>query len=137
MVDAAYKLTDEEMNLCQQHLGKNIIFDPNYKQQVHLQQSEAQTRSQLVSEIEYDFQLALNVGNYYLGKAVVNFYLHKLPEGRQLFLDLNCIAITDFCVNDALVSTQNCFEKHRLYLESPCIQQGWNTVQLRYLNAYN
>ena len=41
-----------------------------------------------MTEIEYEFQLALQKGNYYLGKASVNFYLLKEPQMGELFLNL-------------------------------------------------
>jgi len=47
---------------------------------VCLKKSEAEMRASLVTEIEYDFQLALKTGEHYLGKAVINFYLRKRPE---------------------------------------------------------
>ena len=135
MVDknTGYKLTEQEQKLVKQHLGTFTHLDPFYKQTVHLTKAEAECRTSLVSEIEYDFQLALNKGSYYLGKAVINFYLHKQPEPGQLFLDFHCMAIADFCINDTHIQ-DNCFHKQRVCLEWPNVQLGWNTVQLRYLN---
>ena len=114
-----------------------MMMDTGFRSSVHLKKTEAEIRSKLVSEIEYDFQLALNKGSHYLGKAVINFYLHSQPEPGQLFLDFHCMAITDLCINDTLIQQSNSFSKQRIYLEWPNIQLGWNTVQLRYLNAYN
>jgi len=62
-------------------------LNKSYSAPVCLKKSEAEMRASLVTEIEYDFQLALNTGEHYLGKAVINFYLRKRPEPDQLFLD--------------------------------------------------
>jgi hypothetical protein len=47
--------------------------------------------------------LALNKGDYYLGKAVINFYLKEQPKEKELFLDFQALAIADLAINDDLV----------------------------------
>jgi len=54
----------------------------------------------LVQEIEYDFQLALNKGDYYLGNAVINFYLKGAPNNGELFLDLQAMAVAELQINE-------------------------------------
>ncbi len=72
---AGYIPSPEVRALITKHLGDVVTLDSGYNKNVTLKQTEAKKRDELVSEIEYDFQLALNKGNHYLGKAVVNFYL--------------------------------------------------------------
>ena len=55
----------------------------------------------------------------------------------ELFLNFNAIAITDLAINDKHFSGTNLFENQKIKLELPNVCLGWNTVQLRYLNAYN
>ena len=78
-VPDAFKPSEEEQLLINLHLGKNYQIDNEYKSSVLLKKTEAEKRKSLVSEIEYDYQLALNKGEYYIGSAVVNFYLENLP----------------------------------------------------------
>jgi len=33
----------------------------------------------LISDIEYNFSLALKQGDYYLGQATITFYVNELP----------------------------------------------------------
>jgi hypothetical protein len=45
-------------------------------------------RAELVSDIEYQYSLALNHGDHYLGQAVIKFYVLSLPENDdELFLN--------------------------------------------------
>ena len=132
-----YLPSEIERLLIAKNLGDAPMYDSGYKSTVTLKQEEAQRRFDLVSDIEYDFQLALNIGDYYVGKAVVNFYLDKEPKLAELFLNFNAIAITDLAINDKHFSGTNLFENQKIKLELPNVCLGWNTVQLRYLNAYN
>jgi len=84
----AYDPSGDEKILLVKHLNESIIIDPGYKKNAVLTQDEAKTRKKYVSEIEYEFQLALHKGNYYLGKASINFYLLKEPQAGELFLNL-------------------------------------------------
>lgn len=69
------------------HLGDAAILDAGYNKNITLKKSEAERRCELVSEIEYDFQLALNKGQFYMGKAVINFYVKEMPKEGELWLD--------------------------------------------------
>ena len=83
-----YEPTQEARALIFRHLGDEAIIDSGYKKQVLLTKDQAIRRAQLVSDIEYDFQLALQKGAYYLGKAVINFYLNEAAKPGELFLNL-------------------------------------------------
>lgn len=72
-----------------------------------------------------------------MGKAVINFYLKKLPNEGELFLDFQGVAISDLAINDKKLSGSSLFSDQRIKLESPNIAIGWNTVLLRYFNIYN
>lgn len=63
----AYAPTDEEKLLITLHLGEKHFVDPSYKGSFLLKETEAHRRKELVSEIYYDYQLAVNKGDYYLG----------------------------------------------------------------------
>lgn len=135
--DNAYQPSDKEKQLVAQHLGAAALYDAGYKASVTLSKAEAMVRHGLVSDIEYDFQLALNKGEQYLGKAVVNFYLNKEPQHGELFLNLQSVAIADLVINDKHISADNIFKDQRIRLDLPHVALGWNTVTLRYLNNYN
>ena len=72
---AGFRPNENEQALILQHLGDEAIVDEKFKATVTLSRTQAEKREELVQEIEYDFQLALNKGDYYLGNAVINFYL--------------------------------------------------------------
>jgi hypothetical protein len=44
-------------------------------------------RSEAVSEVEYNCKLALLKGNYYFGKAEINFYLEKEVSNGEVFVE--------------------------------------------------
>ena len=132
---AHFTPSEAERSLIQTHLGLDATVDKGYKATVLLKQEQAEKRKSLVSDIEYDFQLALNKGDYYLGKAVINFYLVKAPEKDELFLNFQAMAIANLTVNDTPV--KDCFGEQKIRLEQPYVTVGWNTVQLEYFNAYN
>lgn len=89
----SYVPSDESKALITKHLGLQATLDPGYNKSVTLKKSEAERRRELVGEIEYDFQLALNKGSHYLGKAVVNFYLKEEPKDGELFLNFQAMAL--------------------------------------------
>lgn len=68
-------------------MGDDAVVDPGYKGSYLLSQVEAEKRAEVVSDIEYDFQLALRKGEYYLGNAVINFYVNREPQVGELFLN--------------------------------------------------
>jgi hypothetical protein len=84
---AGYVPSEVERALITIHLGDAAMLDKGYSANITLKKEEAEKRCELISEIEYDFQLALNKGDYYIGKAVINFYLLKKPEAGELFLN--------------------------------------------------
>ena len=81
-----YTPSSEEQLLIVKHLGDANIVDKKFKSTVVLSKEQAAKRKELVLEIEYDFQIALQKGDYYLGNAVINFYLKKLPNSAYHFL---------------------------------------------------
>ena len=134
---AGYVPSPEVRALITKHLGDVVTLDSGYNKNVTLKQTEAKKRDELVSEIEYDFQLALNKGNHYIGKAVVNFYLMKMPAEGELFIDFQAVAIADLMINDKRVVGGSVYADQRIKLEKAKIALGWNTVQLSYFNIYN
>lgn len=120
MVESAkgYTPSDEERGLVVQHLGDLHTFDEGYNRNVTLKLTEAKARKAMVEEVEYDFQLALNAGEYYLGKATINFYLRKLPSdiNGSLHIDFRTIAMTDCIVNDKYLRGSQVFKDQRINL---------------------
>jgi hypothetical protein len=45
----------------------------------------------------------LNKEDYYLGKAVINFYLNKASEKDELFLNFQAITVAGLIINDTEV----------------------------------
>lgn len=132
-----YTPSKDFCDLVLKHLGSNATLDQGFAKNVTLKKSEAVRRKELVSEIEYDFQLALNLGKHYLGKAVINFYLKALPSKDELFIDFQAGAINDLVINDTKVNGNDVFVDQRIKLESTHVVKGWNTVMVKYLNPYN
>ena len=93
----------------------------------------------MITEIEYDFQLALQKGDYYLGNAVINFYLKKMPTNdTDLFINSQAVAVADLQINDSVMPIDPAsFQNQVIPLRPTNLVQGWNTVQLRYLTKYN
>lgn len=139
MVEAqAFTPDDETRKLIQQYLGDLYTIDPGYKSNVTLKKEEAIKRKGLVEEVEYDFQLAIRKGKFYLGKAVINFYLRRLPkESGDLFLDFCSLAITELLINDKHLKGSQVWKNQRIQLAAEHVQLGWNTVSVRYINQYN
>jgi hypothetical protein len=106
---SGYVPSEAERALITIHLGDAAMLDKGYNANITLKKEEAEKRTELITEIEYDFQLALNKGDYYIGKAVVNFYLTKRPEAGELFLNFQSVAIADLLINDKLLSGDNIF----------------------------
>ena len=77
------------------------IVDPFYNSNHFcLTEKEAERRAELVSDIEYNFCLALKKGNYYFGQAEINFYLEQMPENdEELYLNSNAMAVADLTIN--------------------------------------
>lgn len=102
----AYTPSEDNKALIFKHLNDGAIIDAGYKKTVTLKQTEAKRRAELISNVEYDFQLALNTGDYYLGGAVINFYLNTEPKDGELVLNFNAIAVNDLCINDKPLRAQ-------------------------------
>ena len=87
--------------------------------------------------MEYSFQLALKKGDYYLGSAFINFYLGdgELKDG-ELFLNFNGLVIADLTINDEEVKEKDVFKGQRIQLSPKTVSPGWNTVRVKYINAY-
>ena len=128
--------TEAEKKLMLKHLGESFSVDSGYKASVLLSKIEAERRKEIVSDIEYDFQLALQKGEYYLGNAVINFYVNRDPAEGELFLNSNALAVSHLTINDKAADAAVAFKNQRIALEKPLIGLGWNTVQLRYLSKY-
>ena len=90
-----------------------------------------------MEDVEYSFQLALKKGDYYLGSAFINFYLAdgELKDG-ELFLNFNGLAIADLNINDEEVKDKDVFKGQRIQLSSSTVSPGWNTLRVKYINAY-
>ena len=97
---AGFRPSETEQALILQHLGDEAVVDEKFKSTVTLSRAQAETRERLIQEIEYDFQLALNKGNYYLGNAVINFYLKAVPNNGELFINSQAMAITELNINE-------------------------------------
>ena len=80
------------------------IIDPEYNDtENELTREEAETRADIVSEIEYTFCLALKKGEHYFGQAKIKFYVEKLPDtDEELFLNCNALAVADLKINKKL-----------------------------------
>ena len=63
------------------------MVDSKHKANVVLTKDQANMRKRFIQEVEYDFSLALKKGDYYLGNAVINFYLTSLPADKELFIN--------------------------------------------------
>ena len=100
-------------------------------------QTEAERREQLIEDVEYDFQLALNKGEHYLGNAVINFYLKELPSAGELFISSQAMAVAELRINDKEQTEKEAFQGQKIALNPPLVVVGWNTVTVRYLTPYN
>ena len=72
-----YVPSAEEQLLITKHLGDQVIIDKKFKATVVLSREQANWRKSVIKDIEYDFQIALQKGDYYLGNAVINFYMTR------------------------------------------------------------
>jgi len=133
-----FEPSKEEQVMMLQHLGDETIVDKQHKVTVNLTKLEAEKRASLVEEVEYNFQLALNKGDYYLGSAQINFYLteDKFEKG-ELFINTQALAMTELTINDNAITDGSIFDGQKIALETPQVQPGWNTVTMKYLSAYN
>lgn len=105
-----------------QHLGDEAIIDEDHKATVTLSREEATRREELVEDVEYFFQLALNKGDYYLGSATINFYLkEELPQLGELFINSQAMAISDLTINDQEVKENTAFRGQKIALEATMI----------------
>jgi len=96
-----YEPTMDEQVLILKHLGDHAIVDKKFKACVVLSKEQAQKRRDLLLDVEYDYQLALQKGDYYLGNAVINFYLKQLPSNdTDLFINSQALAVADLQIND-------------------------------------
>ena len=83
-----YEPSVEEKIFITKHMGQNTICDSGYQKIVNLTQTEAQVRKEAVSEVEYNFSVAILRGKYYFAKSEINFYLEKEVEEGVVFLEL-------------------------------------------------
>jgi len=115
---------------------EGVYVDPEYKAIVNLKETEAQARLELISEIEYEFNLALNKGKHYLGQATINFYLEKMPSADELFLNSQALAIANLHINDKHITSADAFKGQKIPLPADKVQLGWNTVSMKYFTPY-
>ena len=92
------------------HFGDKAHYDTGYNKNITLRRTEAEKRFELVKEIEYDFQIAINKGDHYMGKAVVNFYLKDTPSDGDLWIDFQAIAISDLMINDKKLNGNDVYQ---------------------------
>jgi len=125
-----YTPSEEEQLLIVKHLGDHAIVDKKFKSTVVLSREQADVRRSLIQEIEYDYQLALKKGDYYLGNAVINFYLKKMPDNdSDLFVNSQALAVADLQINDRPVAVgPESFQNQVIPLRKADVVQGWNTV---------
>ena len=76
-------------------------------------------------------------GDYYVGNAVINFYINRDPKEGELFINSNALAISKLTVNDQVITTDDAFKNQRIPMNKPHVLVGWNTVQLSYLGKYS
>lgn len=129
----------DQSALIAKHLNQDsTILDPYYGDtNIVLTQLAADRRAELVSDIEYNFSLALNKGSNYLGQAEINFYLETLPENdEELFLNSMAMAVCDLTINEELRTDAKYFTGQKIRLELKDLKQGWNVVSLRYFSPY-
>lgn len=136
-----YELSPEEQLLVTKHLGEGTyIVDKKRKSTVVLSREQADWRKSVIQEVEYDFALALQKGDYFLGNAVINFYLTREIKDSDppLFINSQALAVASLTINDrpAELSPES-FQNQVIPLRPKDVVQGWNTVQLRYLTPYN
>ena len=82
---------------------------------------DAESRFDLIRDIEYDFILALRKGKHYLGQATLRFHLGALPKGKQhtsytnniaseetqLYINFSVEAIAEVTVNGILIEAKS------------------------------
>ena len=129
--------SDEEKTLIKTHLGEEAMVDGKHKANVVLTKDQAMVRASLIQEVEYDFSLALKKGDYYLGNAVINFYLKRVPGDDELFINTQAMAIADLYINLQKVTDKEAFDNQRINMKSTQLVKGWNTVEVKYLTPYN
>ena len=89
------------------HLGDGAIVDKKFKSSVVLTKEQAEKRRSLITEIEYDFSIALQKGDYYLGNAVINFYIKKMPDtDTDLFINSQALAVAELKINSLYNSSR-------------------------------
>ena len=125
-----YTPSEQEQLLIIKHLGDHAIVDKKFKSTVVLSREQADVRNSLIRDIEYDYQLALKKGDFYLGNAVINFYLKKMPENdSDLFVNSQALAVADLQINDRPVAVgPESFQNQVIPLRKADVVQGWNTV---------
>lgn len=102
-----------------------------------LTEAEAARRAELVSDVEYTFNLALKKGNDYLGQAEINFYLEKLPANNdELFINSMALAVSELTINEESKTDSKYFTGQKIRLELTDLKQGWNVVCLKYFTPY-
>ena len=136
---AGYEPSGDEKILIAKHLQSDtVIIDPGFSKTVTLLQTEAETRAACISDVEYDFQLCLNRGHYYIGNAVINFFLDTEPAEGTLFINLIAMAISSLVINDNKCTEASFFQNHKIPLDMKNLSlHAWNTVQVRYFSKYN
>lgn len=67
-------ITSKDLDLAKKYLGSDtLIIDAHPKSTHVLKETQAIRRKELVSDIEYNYSLALNHGDYFLGQALICF----------------------------------------------------------------
>ena len=105
-------------------------------------------RAKYISDVTYDYCLALKKGDAYLGRAVIRFDMARHPQNGEegeilwgincvdcMYLNLSVKALRSVKVNGEEVSMKGLYEQHRLklWLVRECLNVGGtNTVEVEY-----
>ena len=115
-----------------------FFSDPTTKEVKTLYKTEADKRSEQVSDVSYRLAYALNRGGEtFHGKVEVSFSLTKQSaEADDIFVDYRGDKVHSLEINGNSVTTGNPFRDHRIYFDKQFLKQGENKVQVRFTSNY-
>jgi hypothetical protein len=101
---------------------------------------QAQMRSSLVSNVEYEVQLSLPKGPTYFGKAAVTFNLTTVPNPSEqpLFLDFFGTDVANLNINGKAIQGEasSYFKNGMITLSSEHLRPGMNKISVELINNY-